>query len=322
MRASSILVTIDDGHTLFDGPASLNNALPAGWTCCSIKTPPSKPFDSHMSTSSREEADKRADADHHTKLCAWLEEAIDKVRDKWISSQPTRWASLMALHPTHVAEENLVNLVDAQTAGTEIKSAPNRLSQLEGDITLTVEDLLASPYVNYGAKPVIANTASSAWLIPPRSGFLLSDMSKWHNVLAEMGKARDLQCYAPAYHSAVNRLAMGRCYIGSTLAQQVRQTGIGISGDGQLRSIQDQSAGAATQAGSSEAMPRCDMGHKQPQASTIRVRKAIPRLEHISRRRALVGKDHRLRRWRPDRGRGKASMALARTCASPVLRRC
>jgi hypothetical protein len=130
----------------------------------------------------------------HADLRAWLEDAIARVQQKWTCTRGiSRWSSFQAeaaLSPdqSDQSELDLIRLATERCQFQTVNLGFAKPIQMEQITTVAQQDLVGSAYMNTTSKPAILQCAPASYLIPPRSGFLLSDMNFWHAYLSHLGE--------------------------------------------------------------------------------------------------------------------------------------
>lgn len=208
-RTSSVLVRTDDGHVLLDGLASLENALPEEWRSLSLAPPPRQPYDGHMRIRDHDAPDTTIDAEQHAANLRWMQDAIDRVREKWLSSglpncraSPRQHGSLTrALSTMEIDLAAIANEHWARQRSTPECRLPSATLDANDDKENIIEDLAGSARLNMSTRSALLRYRDASFLIPPRSGFLLTDLSLWHDTLAATSMYWDAVILDPPWSS-------------------------------------------------------------------------------------------------------------------------
>lgn len=101
---SSVLAQTEDGHFLIEPYQGLLNAAPEGWQIRVRSGPPYEPYDGmpqsalHISKKRKRDpsTNEQLNQAHHEEISGWLGDAINKVRESWLSSSPSTWSPAYA----------------------------------------------------------------------------------------------------------------------------------------------------------------------------------------------------------------------------------
>lgn len=188
----------NEGHqaVLLDSFASLQASLPPGFTC--RLSEPSRAQYQGISRETRRDAElSQADRDnaiYHSSIRTWLGDSIDAVRKAWISQEAEEWflqpveglrfegkgscgnttaldlAAWVSACPTAGVKSDMVEVQESMPISKAIGGICTNRSNRHVTMTLQGEEQHAN--------------LPATFLLPPRSCFLLSDMSSWHDRLS------------------------------------------------------------------------------------------------------------------------------------------
>lgn len=189
-----------------------------GLPAASTSTPPTKRRKVGREISHNEQAN----IDLHAELREWLPQAISEVRQARIDGGATTWYNADRITLPNSGQDDVerppVDLVAWGKEVDEIKSlqgeaeqAADHVIDLAGKSSSSrhrewlvakqvdrpgsrssepMTALFENIHLNAQDSMHIIKTPAASYLVPPRSGLLMADMTKWHRILSTFGKSR------------------------------------------------------------------------------------------------------------------------------------